>query len=69
MTNGTTKKCLSCGKEIFEKDTIALNKKMLGRSINKFFCMDCLANYLDTSVDHLQDKVEEFKEQGCKLFE
>jgi len=31
--------------------------------------MDCLAGYLDTTVEELMDKIEEFKEEGCKLFE
>ena len=51
-----------------EKDEIAVCKKMLGRKIEKFFCYDCLANYLDCSVQDILDKIEEFKAQGCKLF-
>lgn len=30
--------------------------------------MDCLAEYLGVTVEDLMDKIEEFKEQGCKLF-
>lgn len=62
------KSCVACSKSAIEKDVIALNKKLLGRSIDKFFCMNCLADYLSITVDELLDKIEEFKDQGCTLF-
>ena len=60
--------CVICGKEHLEKDTIGINKKMLGEIIDNFYCMDCLAEYLGCTVQELLDKIEEFKEEGCKLF-
>lgn len=60
--------CVICGKEHLEKDTIGINKKMLGENIDNFYCMDCLAEYLSCTVQELLDKIEEFKEEGCKLF-
>lgn len=60
--------CVICGKERLDKDTIGINKKLLGESINIFYCMDCLAEYLGCNVQDLLDKIEEFKEEGCKLF-
>jgi biotin operon repressor len=65
--------CHECEQEIQNgvitaKDTIALNKKLLNRQAGRFFCAKCLAEYLDVSETALQDKVEEFKEQGCTLF-
>ena len=60
--------CVICGKEHLEKDTIGINKKMLGENIDNFYCMDCLAEYLGCTVQELLDKIEEFKEDGCKLF-
>lgn len=57
-----------CGKINFDKDTIGINKKLLGEDIKNFYCMDCLANYLECTVEELMDKIEEFKEEGCKLF-
>ena len=60
--------CIICGKEYLEKDTIGINKKMLGEDIDNFYCMDCLAEYLGCSVIELFDKIEEFKEEGCTLF-
>lgn len=60
--------CVMCGKMDLEKDTIGINKKLLGLDIQNFYCMDCLAEYLECSVDELLDKIEEFKEEGCTLF-
>ena len=64
-----TVNCVSCGMKNLDKNTIGINKKMLGEKITNFYCMDCLASYLDTSVDELLEKIEEFKEEGCTLFE
>ncbi len=68
MKNKQNVKCVSCFKENLEKDTIALNKKLLGKEVESFYCLPCLANYLNTTVDELLDKIEEFKEEGCTLF-
>jgi biotin operon repressor len=61
--------CVSCGKETLEKNEIGINKKLLGEQIDSFYCMDCLAEYLGVSVQDILDKIEEFKDQGCKLFD
>lgn len=61
--------CVSCGKEALEKNEIGINKKLLGEQVESVYCMDCLADYLGVSVQDIQDKIEEFKDQGCKLFE
>ena len=61
--------CVSCGKEALEKNEIGINKKLLGEQVEFFYCMDCLADYLGVSVQDILDKIEEFKDQGCKLFE
>ena len=57
-----------CGIPVTEKDTIGINKKLLGKQTKEFFCMDCLASYLGTTVEDLLEKIEEFKEEGCILF-
>lgn len=61
------KKCFNCDAEL-SKDDIALCKKMLGKKIKQFFCREHLAEVLDTDVDTLTEKVEQFKEEGCTLF-
>jgi len=60
--------CVICDKQNLDKDTIGINKKILGTKIKNFYCIDCLANYLECTVDELLDKIEEFKSEGCKLF-
>ena len=60
-------KCLLCEAKL-DKIAVGLNKKLLGMKIIRFYCLSCLANYLDVTVEELLAKVEDFKAQGCKLF-
>ena len=60
--------CFACGKRHLSKDEIGLNKKILGRKIRQFYCLDCLTDYLDITIEELLEKIKEFKEQGCTLF-
>ena len=60
--------CISCGKRDLSRDEIGINKKLLGEQVENFYCLDCLADYLECTVDELLEKIEEFKEEGCKLF-
>ena len=60
--------CVICGKSDLNNDTIGINKKLLGENISNYYCLDCLAEYLECTVDELLDKIEDFKEEGCKLF-
>ncbi len=61
--------CVSCAREGLDKNTVGINKKLLGVDVKNFYCMDCLANYLNTTVEALNEKIEEFRDEGCKLFE
>lgn len=60
--------CVICGKRDLSRDEIGINKKLLGEQVENFYCLDCLADYLECTVDELLEKIEEFKEEGCKLF-
>lgn len=60
--------CFVCGKTSLSRNEIGVNKKLLAVNIVQFYCLDCLASYLDVTVEELQDKIEEFKREGCKLF-
>ena len=60
--------CLACSKKPLNKDTIGINKKLIGKQVKTFYCMDCLADYLGCTVEDLLEKIEEFKEEGCELF-
>ena len=50
-------------------DDVAIYRKMVLRCATEFMCIDCLAEYLGCTVEELLEKIEEFKEEGCKLFE
>lgn len=59
--------CEKCS-VVVEKDIIALNKKLISKYTKEFFCINCLADFLDTGVETLTEKIEQFKEEGCTLF-
>jgi predicted RNA-binding Zn-ribbon protein involved in translation (DUF1610 family) len=61
------KTCTDCGVTL-QKDETALCKKMLGKAIVSFYCINCLAVLLDCEAEDLTVKIQEFKEQGCTLF-
>lgn len=60
--------CKLCFKTPLSKDEIGINKKLLGNNIDSFFCLNCLADYLECTEEELLDKIEEFKNEGCTLF-
>lgn len=60
--------CVSCGKHELKKDEIGINIKLLGEQISSYYCLECLADYLEVTVDDLNAKIEAFKEEGCTLF-
>ncbi len=59
--------CFSCSGMV-DKDSVGLNKKLLGRKNDRFLCITCLAEYFETTEEMLREKIEQFKEQGCSLF-
>ena len=62
------KNCHACGKKVLSKNEIGLTKKLLSKDSKHFYCLDCLAEYLEVGKELLLEKIEEFKEQGCELF-
>ena len=60
--------CVACSKKNLDKDTVGINKKLLGKDIKNFYCMNCLAEHLSCTAQDLLEKIEEFKEEGCTLF-
>jgi len=61
------KSCMAC-KDILENDEVALNKKLFSKSVQNFYCLKCLADYLELPEELLKQKIVEFKKQGCGLF-
>lgn len=62
------KKCYICGKTPLTKNEIGLTKKLINNKATSFYCIDCLAEYLEVTTEELEAKIEEFKEEGCTLF-
>lgn len=61
--------CYVCGKHNLNKDEIGITKKLLGKNEQRMFCLSCLAEQLEVTEEELIDKINEFKEEGCKLFD
>ena len=61
--------CIACGSVGLNKNTVGINKKLLGSKVKNFYCIGCLANFLEVEPQDIFDKIEEFKNEGCKLFE
>jgi len=61
------KECKCCADKL-NKDTFALNRKLLGNDVAEVMCLTCLADYISCTTDDLLVKIEEYKEQGCTLF-
>lgn len=62
------KKCYVCGKEPLSKNEIGLTKKLINQNAKSFYCISCLAEELDVTVDELKAKIEDFINDGCMLF-
>lgn len=62
------KKCYVCGKSPLTKDEIGLTKKIIDKKAKRFYCLPCLAEYLEVTEEELLAKIEEFKDEGCTLF-
>ena len=59
--------CCNCGKKL-KKDEIALTRKMFDPDTEEFYCLDCMADNIGCTIEDLEEKIIEFKEQGCTLF-
>lgn len=60
--------CCECGR-LVAGQTLALNQKFLGRNIEKFMCIDCLAKFLGTTREVLFGRIHDFIEiEHCELF-
>lgn len=63
------KKCYSCGKSPLTKDEIGITKKLIDEKATKYYCLSCLAEFLEVTEEELLAKIEDFKAEGCKLFQ
>lgn len=61
-------KCIKC-QSVLTHDEIGLHKRLMNRGDTEFMCKQCLAEYFSVSTDILDKKIEQFREQGCTLFQ
>ncbi len=60
--------CYVCGKDLLSKNEVGLTKKLLDENSAHFYCLGCLAEYFEVTTEELLAKIEDFKQDGCKLF-
>jgi biotin operon repressor len=60
---------MACGKTPLCNNEIGINRKLIDDKATSFYCLFCLADYLGASEQDILDKIEEFKDEGCKLFD
>ncbi|MCD7799236.1 MAG: hypothetical protein LUG84_07540 [Akkermansiaceae bacterium] len=60
--------CYVCGKAALTRNEVGLTKKLINPKAVNFYCIDCLAEYLEVTTEELETKIEEFKDEGCTLF-
>jgi len=68
VSGGKQTDCAYCGRENLTRDEIGLNRKIIHRQIERMMCLTCMAAYFETTEEELQEKIEEFRRQGCALF-
>lgn len=62
------KHCYKCSMTITD-DEVALHKKLYNRAAESFLCIGCSSRYLGVTQELLVQKIQEFKNMGCTLFE
>lgn len=61
--------CAWCDTPIVSKDVIGINRKLLARNTHIFYCLPCFAEYCGCTEEDLEEKIAQFKEEGCVLFQ
>ena len=60
--------CVSCQKFPLNRDEVGASRKLIGMDTEQFYCIDCLAAYLEVTSEDIEDKIQMYKEDGCTLF-
>ena len=60
--------CFRC-QRVLTRDEIALTRKLINRGTQTFFCLSCLAAHFQVTEDILREKIVQFREMGCTLFD
>lgn len=59
--------CKECGRELCA-DEISLNLKLISRQAHDYYCKSCIAKYFGCNESVIDNKIRQFKENGCLLF-
>ena len=62
------KTCCECGKNVRQRDILAMNFKILGRETNNLFCKKCFLKFTGMTKNKYDEYVKDFKSNGCSLF-
>ena len=60
--------CCQCGKAL-TSDEIGAYKKLVNRGAEEFLCKHCLAEKFHITPVLIDEKIRQFKQQGCTLFQ
>ena len=60
-------KCLECRCEL-SKNEFGISTKFYGEKGQKL-CIRCMSEQLNVTVEDILDKIEEYKNEGCTLFQ
>lgn len=59
--------CMQCQRQLNYND-IGAYKKFVNKGAEQFLCRSCLARKFNVSEELIEEKIIQFKEQGCSLF-
>lgn len=59
--------CMQCGRALTHNE-IGAHRKLINRGATEFYCLSCLAAYLGVTQGQIEEKIRQFKRQGCTLF-
>lgn len=62
------KTCMKCGSEL-HTDDMAIYRKLILRTAEEFWCIDCLAEHFGTNRERIEKLIAYYRETGvCSLF-
>jgi hypothetical protein len=67
VINNSQNSSCRCGSSL-QLDVLSLNCKLLGSDPKNFYCLTCMADLFECTVDDVVGKLDAFKREGCRLF-
>lgn len=59
--------CMECGRSLTYNE-VGAYKKFVNRGSTRFLCKTCLSAKLGITEEEIDEKIRQFKLQGCTLF-